>query len=59
MPLMILNKETGEYEFYGSLKPKLLNDYPELKEGTVNNYISRKKIPYEDSKYIIYKGKSK
>lgn len=59
MPLMILNKQTGEYGFYGSLKPKLLDDYPDLKEGTVNNYISRKKIPYEDATYKIWKGKQK
>lgn len=57
--IFILNKVTGEYSFYGSLKPKLLDAHPELKEGTVNNYISRKKQPYEDNKYKIWKGKLK
>ncbi len=59
MPLMILNKNTKEFTFYGSLDPKLLDDFPELNKNTVNNYISRKKVPYEDDTYIIFKGKQK
>lgn len=53
--IFLINKENGEFLFSKTL-PKILNEYPDLVKSTVEHYISRKKIPFENDKVKIYKG---
>lgn len=58
MPYFIINKESKEFNFFGSL-PVMIQSY-DLSKSTLEYHFSRKKeTKFEDDYYLIYKGNLK
>lgn len=52
--LILTNKSTGERQVYATLN-RLLDEHMIAPIHTINNYISRKKISYENDQWLIEK----
>ena len=50
--IYIVTTPSNKLEYYAKLK-KILSDYPHIKRGTVETYLSRKKQPYIKDGYKI------
>lgn len=53
--IILTNKRTKKKETYSNLR-LLLDVLPIASYNSVNNYISRKKVPFENEDYIIEKS---